>query len=134
MLRHEEGVWDQDEGLPLAEALKVYGDLELLAAYQSARAQFRGIPPRLSWLQDSRWVRERWSNRYEEAERAARDAVDRASKALVAEFRVRLISGELIATGYEAPASLDIRGARFQRRCGRSCALTSAARPPGGAR
>jgi hypothetical protein len=100
-------VSDESEGLPLAEALRAYGDPELWAAYESARAKLRSMPRRPSWLRDSREARDEWSDRYEAAQPAARHAADRAWAELVADFRAQLVSGELLATGYEAPDSLD---------------------------
>ena len=96
---------DEDEGLPLAEAIRAYGNPDLWAAYESAGAKLRSMPRRPSWLRDSREARDEWSDRYEAAARAARDAVDRAWKVLALDLSKRLQRRELVATGIKLPIS-----------------------------
>ena len=96
---------DEDEGLPLADAIRAYGDPQLWATYEKARAALNRIPRRPSWLHSSREAREAWSERYEAAERAARQAVSRARKALEADFIKRHERRELMATGIKLPIS-----------------------------
>jgi hypothetical protein len=97
-----------DEGLPLGKAIRVYGDPELWAAYESTRAKMAGIPLRPRWTDTSRREREAWLDRYEAAERAARAAGVTARRALKLDFTRRLQRGELVATGIKLPISEQI--------------------------
>lgn len=94
---------DQDEGLPLAEAIEAYGDPELWAAYESARAALDRIPSRPPWLHSSRQERDAWSDRYEGAVPAAQASVEQTWRVLALDFRQRLQRAELIAMGFKRP-------------------------------
>jgi len=99
----EEGVSDESAGLPLKKALRTYGDPQLLATYEKARAALKRIPPHPTWLNSSRREREEWRDQYKAAQPASRNAVDSAWAKLVADFMERLRSGELTATGIKVP-------------------------------
>jgi hypothetical protein len=103
-IQHGGGVSDENEGLPLWDALRAYGDPELWAAYEGARAKLRSISARPRWSDTSRREREAWLDRYEAAKRAARNA-DRAWQVLGLDFKRRLQRGELVATGLKRPIS-----------------------------
>ena len=98
---------DEDEGLPLAEAVRTYSDPQLWEAYQSARVKLHSIPPRPRWIDSSREQREAWLDRYERALPAAHADLNTAFQALAACFKPRLRRGELVATGTEWPVTMD---------------------------
>ena len=95
----------EDEGLPLADALRAYGDPQLWAAYESARTALKRIPDRPPWLHSSREARDEWLNRYEGAAPTARAALDTARQALELDFTTRVQRRELVATGIKLPIS-----------------------------
>ena len=91
---------DEDQGLPLEEAFRAYGDPELLAAYERACDRVRSIPPCPDWFIDPAGHMA-WRDEYEEALRTAEEAKIKAWKARVADFKRRLWRGELVATGFK---------------------------------
>jgi hypothetical protein len=96
---------DEEDGLPLADALRAYGDPKLWAAYENAHAELRSIPERPRWMAASRREREAWRGRYEGALSAARAAAQKARQALKLDFTRRLQRGEFVATGIKLPIS-----------------------------
>jgi hypothetical protein len=103
---------DAAKGYPLREALERFADPEKWRAFaEVADAE----PPRRPsiWLQPRPgWLTQRSAMRKTnvadpERQRARWLQRQRTWAALVADFRAQLVSGELIATGCEAPDSLD---------------------------
>ena len=105
---------DAMAGYPLREALERFADPATWRAFaEVADAE----PPHgpSNWLEQGRgggWLGEhrptpRWDVGRFDPRRARWEQRKRALAALVADFRGRLISGELLATGWEPPLSLD---------------------------
>ena len=99
---------DKGEGLPLEEAVRAYGDPELVAAYDRACQAARGMQRR-GYL--TMFNGEPIGGRGEAKEIARGNALvkqrERASRSLCRDLIRRLQSGELIATGLEEPLTLN---------------------------
>jgi hypothetical protein len=103
-VHHEGCVAGKDEGLPLAEAIRVYGDPGLWEAYERARARLAGLGASPSWFSGADMDQ---LERYQKRRRTAGAAVDRAWQAVAVHFKGRLRRRELVATGIEVPVSVN---------------------------
>lgn len=101
-----DGGWSaSDDGLTLRDAVERYVGTELWNTYQRAAAQVpaRRPPVRSSWMGSDSPNRRGRSSMSQDTYIQLRRERDRAWQIVVQKFKSRLLSGELIATGYEYP-------------------------------
>ncbi len=97
--------------LPLKEAIEAFADPELLRAYREAPAP--PARPMAGWLDRPFRSRDRPSRdpfRFDERIRPSESSSrvrEQARAALVADFRSRMLKGELVATGIDPRAPID---------------------------
>jgi hypothetical protein len=104
MHRRGEGhVAGGDSGVLLEEAIRIYGDPQLWARYQAAVDRRQGIPRQPAFIGSAGREWRDWNTTYAGLSQRTSQEVAVAERALHKEFKQRLQSGELIASGIKLP-------------------------------
>jgi hypothetical protein len=94
---------ENTEWLLLEDAIRIYGDPRLWAAYQEALLREKSVPPRPSWFGSEARKWRDWQATYQGRMGSIRDAISAAERLFYKDFKDRLRAGTLVALGIKVP-------------------------------